>query len=86
MGSMASEDKTAATEKPDDGTLAGDSKAQQAATRSAAKRGANFKQVMSAAYKENQLHNVLRFTTDYLRQVIENGSRFTSGHFFIMLL
>ena len=24
--------------------------------------------------------------TDYLRQVIENGSRFTSGHFFIMLL
>ena len=24
--------------------------------------------------------------TDYLRQVIENGSRFNSGHFFIMLL
>ena len=46
----------------------------------------NFKQVMSAAYKENQLHNVVRFITDYLRQVIENGSRFTSGHFFIMLL
>lgn len=41
---------------------------------------------MSAAYKENQLHNVIRFITDYLRQVIENGSRFTSGHFFIMLL
>ena len=41
---------------------------------------------MSAAYKENQLHNVIRFVTDYLRQVIENGSRFTSGHFFIMLL
>jgi len=28
----------------------------------------------------------VRFITDYLRQVIENGSRFTSGHFFIMLL
>ena len=41
---------------------------------------------MSSAYKENQLHNVLRFMTDYLRQVIENGSRFTCGHFFIMLL
>ena len=41
---------------------------------------------MNAAYKENQLHNVIRFMTDYLRQVIENGSRFTSGHFFIMLL
>ena len=50
------------------------------------KQGKNFKQVMSAAYKENQLHNVVRFVTDYLRQVIENGSRFTSGHFFIMLL
>ena len=32
------------------------------------------------------MHNVVRFITDYLRQVIENGSRFTSGHFFIMLL
>ena len=52
----------------------------------AQKRGQNFKQAMATAYKENQLHNVLRFTTDYLRQVIENGSRFTSGHFFIMLL
>ena len=41
---------------------------------------------MQAAYKENQLHNVVRFMTDYLRQVIENGSHFTSGHFFIMLL
>ena len=41
---------------------------------------------MSVAYKENQLHNVVRFISDYLRQVIENGSRFTSGHFFIMLL
>ena len=41
---------------------------------------------MGAAYKENQLHNAIRFVTDYLRQVIENGSRFTSGHFFIMLL
>lgn len=51
-----------------------------------AKMGKNFKQVMQAAYKENQLHNVVRFMTDYLRQVIENGSRFTSGHFFIMLL
>lgn len=50
------------------------------------KQGRNFKQVMSAAYKENQLHNSLRFITDYLRQVIENGSRFTSGHFFIMAL
>ena len=50
------------------------------------KRGKNFKDVMGAAYKENQLHNVVRFITDYLRQVIENGSRFTSGHFFIMLL
>ena len=28
----------------------------------------------------------MRFTTDYLRQVIENGSSFTIGHFFIMLL
>ena len=50
------------------------------------KRGHNFKQVMTSAYKENQLHNALRFITDYLRQVIENGSRFTSGHFFIMIL
>ena len=33
----------------------------------ASKRGQNFKQVMSAAYKENQLHNVIRFVTDYLR-------------------
>ena len=46
----------------------------------------DFKDVMNAAYKENQLHNTIRFMTDYLRQVIENGSRFTSGHFFIMLL
>ena len=46
----------------------------------------DFKHVMNAAYKENQLHNVIRYMTDYLRQVIENGSRFTSGHFFIMLL
>ncbi len=50
------------------------------------KRGQNFKQVMTSAYKENQLHNALRFITDYLRQVIENGSRFTNGHFFIMIL
>ena len=50
------------------------------------KRGHNFNQVMTSAYKENQLHNALRFITDYLRQVIENGSRFTSGHFFIMIL
>jgi len=41
---------------------------------------------MQSAYRENQLHNVVRFITDYLRQVIENGARFTSGHFFIMLL
>jgi len=41
---------------------------------------------MQSAYKENQQHNVIRFITDYLRQVIENGSRFTAGHFFIMLL
>ena len=33
----------------------------------ASKRGQNFKQVMSVAYKENQLHNVIRFITDYLR-------------------
>ena len=26
------------------------------------------------------------FITDYLRQVIENGSKFTAGHFFIMLI
>ena len=52
----------------------------------AIKRGKNFKDVMSTAYKENQLHNAIRFITDYLRQVIENGSRFTTGHFFIMLL
>ena len=30
-------------------------------------RGQNFKQVMGVAYKENQLHNSLRFITDYLR-------------------
>ena len=29
---------------------------------------------------------MVRFITDYLRQVIENGSRFSTGHFFIMLL
>ena len=41
---------------------------------------------MNFAYRENQLHNIIRFICDYLRQVIENGSRFTPGHFFIMLL
>ena len=46
----------------------------------------DFKDEMDKAYKTNQLHNVIRFMTDYLRQVIENGSRYTSGHFFIMLL
>ena len=64
----------------------GDDEEAKASLNMAAKRGQNFKQVMSVAYKENQLHNVVRFVTDYLRQVIENGSRFTSGHFFIMLL
>lgn len=29
---------------------------------------------------------MIRFMCDYLRQVIENGSKFTAGHFFIMLL
>ena len=46
----------------------------------------DFKSVMNTRYKENQLHNAIRYMADYLRQVIENGSRFTSGHFFIMLI
>jgi hypothetical protein len=41
---------------------------------------------MQLAYRENQLHNTIRFICDYLRHVIENGSKFTAGHFFIMLL
>ena len=27
----------------------------------------------------------MRFITDFLRQVIENGNSFSAGHFFIML-
>ena len=85
-------------DKPDSQAAAGEGKEAAAAKSShgdseetkqastATKVGKNFKQVMQAAYKENQLHNVVRFMTDYLRQVIENGSRFNSGHFFIMLL
>ena len=46
----------------------------------------DFKKAMNAAYRENQLHNMIRFMCDYLRQVVENGSKFTAGHFFIMLL
>lgn len=49
-------------------------------------KGPDVNSVMTTAYKENQLHNVIRFMTDYLRQVIENGGRFTNGHFFILLL
>lgn len=30
-------------------------------------KGKDFKWVMKAAFKENQLHNVVRFITDYLR-------------------
>jgi len=41
---------------------------------------------MKHAFKEVQLRNVLMFVSEYLRQVIENGSEFSIGHFFILLL
>ena len=44
-----------------------------------------FKESMKAQYQKNQLHNMIRYMTDYLRMVIENGNRFTSNHFFVML-
>ena len=44
-----------------------------------------FKETMKAQYEKNQLHNMIRYMTDYLRMVIENGNRYTSNHFFVML-
>ena len=32
------------------------------------------------------MHNTLKFITEYIRRVNENGHVFTSGHFFILLL
>ena len=42
--------------------------------------------MMEHSFKEIQLRNILIFMTEYLRLVIENGSEFTVGHFFILLL
>ena len=50
--SVAEDNKEAGSEKEESSPL---------------KRGQNFKQVMGAAFKENQLHNAIRFVTDYLR-------------------
>jgi len=79
-----STNKFSATKQSDKEAGDGSEEAKQA--NKTQRMGKDFKHVMQAAYKENQLHNVVRFMTDYLRQVIENGSRFTSGHLFIMLL
>ena len=41
---------------------------------------------MKITLLETQLHNTLKFITEYIRRVNENGHVFTTGHFFILLL
>ena len=48
--------------------------------------GADPQQIMKLTFKETQLHNTLKFVTEFIRRVIENGSIFTTGHFLILLL
>ena len=42
--------------------------------------------LIQITFKETQLHNTLKFVTEYIRRVNENGNVFTTGHFFILLL
>ena len=42
--------------------------------------------LMAQAAKDLELLQLIRFISDFMRQVIENGNVFSKNHFFLMLL
>ena len=42
--------------------------------------------IIKRAMKDKQLMSILKFITDFMKQVIENGSNFSKNHLFLMLL
>ena len=46
----------------------------------------DFQTLIAQSDKEEQLMQSLVYVTEYMRQVIENGTNFSQNHFFILML
>ena len=55
-------------------------------TQAANGQGNDPNKAIDKKIKDTKLMNHLIYITDYMRQIMENGKRFLSSHFFILLL